>query len=363
MPHIWVGCGFFAWVRLLTRHRFAVHWSQWYVAVIVSVVSTVHTALRLVQQALYGRRVARTPIRHAPVFIIGHWRTGTTLLHELLIRDPRHAYPTTYDCLSPNHFLLTGAWLPKFLWWMVPSRRPMDNVALGWDRPQEDEFALAMLGPPSPYHRIAFPNRPAADDDAALDLRGLSPTDRRRWRTTFLRFMRELTCKNGGRRLALKSPPHTARIPELLELFPDARFIHIVRDPYVVYPSTVHLWRSLYWSHGLQRPPYVGLCEYVLRTFVRLYDRLEEGKKYLRPDRFYELKYEDLIRDPLGQLTAIYERLDLGDFASARPAVEAYLAGLRNYETNRYDLTPAEADVITRRWGDVIRRYGYPVRP
>src|SRR5262249_55015149 len=172
------------------------------------------------------------------------------------------------------------------------------------------------------------PNRPAADDDAALDLRGLSPTDRRRWRTTFLRFMRELTCKNGGRRLVLKSPPHTARIPELLELFPDARFLHHLRDPSLVYPSTVHLWRSLYWSHGLQRPPYVGLCEYVLRTFVRLYDRLEEGKKYLRPDRFYELKYEDLIRDPLGQLTAIYERLDLGDFASVRPAVEAYLAGL-----------------------------------
>ena len=42
----------------------------------------------------------------------------------------------------------------------MPSRRPMDNMPAGWDRPQEDEFALCMMGQPSPYADIAFPNRP-----------------------------------------------------------------------------------------------------------------------------------------------------------------------------------------------------------
>ena len=111
-----------------------------------------------------------------------------------------------------------------------------------------------------------------------------------------------------------------------------------------------------------QHPTFAGLEEYVLRTFVQLYDRLEEGKKSIAPERFYELKYEDLIRDPLGQLEAIYRRLDLGDFAPARPRVTEYLAGLRGYETNRYELSPAEQATVTRRWGDVVRRYGYPVR-
>jgi hypothetical protein len=314
-----------------------------------------------VQQAVYGRRVARTPVPRAPVFILGHWRSGTTLLHELLAQDPRHAFPTTYECFAPHHFLVTRSWLPRLLGWLMPGRRPMDNMAMGWDRPQEDEFALCLLGQPSPYERIAFPNRPADDADA-LDLRGLSSRVLRQWKTTFFRLMQELTFAKGGRRLVLKSPPHTCRIPTLLELFPDARFVHIVRDPYVIYPSTLHLWRVLYGVHGLQRPSWKGLPETILQTFEQMYDRLEAGRSLIRPGHFHELRYEDLVRDPIGQLEVIYRVLELGEFEPARPRVEAYLAGLKNYETNRYTLTPDERRKITRHWGAVIRRYGYPVR-
>src|SRR5262249_10887562 len=151
---------FFAWIRLLGRNRFAVHPDYLYIAAIVTVVSSLHTALRLLQEAWYGDLVSRTPIRHAPVFILGHWRTGTTLLHEFLILDERHTFPNTYECLDPNHFLLTERFFTRWLGFLMPSRRPMDNMAAGWNRPQEDEFALCMLGQPSPYLTIAFPNRP-----------------------------------------------------------------------------------------------------------------------------------------------------------------------------------------------------------
>jgi hypothetical protein len=357
-PHLWLGCDAFAWARLLARNRFAVHRSKWHVAAAVSVVSVLHTALRLVQQAFYGRRVARTPVRLAPVFIVGHWRAGTTLLHELLIRDPRHASPTSYQCFAPCHFLLTGPWLPRLLGWMMPGRRPMDNMAAGWDRPQEDEFALCLLGQPSPYRRIAFPNRPAPGG-GTLDLRGLSPPERRRWKATYFRLIQELTFAYPGRRLVLKSPPHTARIPTLLELFPDARFVHIVRNPYAVYPSTLHLWRALYTAHGLQRPDWKGLDEFILETFVQMYERLEVARRLIPPGQFHELRYEDLVRDPVGRLAAIYRGLDLGDFERARPRVEAYLEGLKKYERNSYFLTAEERSAIARRWGAVIRRYGY----
>jgi hypothetical protein len=236
----------------------------------------------------------------------------------------------------------------------------MDNMAFGWGRPQEDEFALCLLGQPSPYQRLAFPNRPA--DTGALDLRGLSPRALRRWKAVFSRLVRELTFARGGRRLVLKSPPHTCRIPILLELFPDARFVHLIRDPYVLYPSTLHLWRVLCAAHGLQRPSWQGLSEYVLDTFARMYERLEEGKPLVPPGRFHELRYEDLVHDPVGRLEALYRGLDLGDFGPARPHVEAYLAGVKNYETNRYGLTPEERRAVSRRWGAVIRRYGYALR-
>jgi hypothetical protein len=356
-PHIWQGCDFFAWFRLLLRNRFAIHWSCLYIAVIVTFVSVFHTLLRFLQEAWYGQQVRRTPIRHAPLFILGHWRTGTTLLHELLILDERHGYPTTYECMEPNHFLLTERFITRWLGFLTPTRRPMDNMKAGFDRPQEEEFALCMLGQGSPYLTIAFPNHPPQDQDY-LDLESLRPRDRAGWKQTFHHFLRQITFKD-PRRLVLKSPPHTCRIKVLQELFPDALFVHIVRNPYVVFPSTVNLWKSLYRTHGLQRPTFAGLEEHVYDTFVHMYDRLEATRGLVAPGRFYELKYEDLIRDPVGQLRALYDHLHLGGFDKVLPRLQSYLASLAGYETNRYQLTAEQRVEIARRWGPVIERYGY----
>jgi hypothetical protein len=356
-PRIWEGCNFPAWLRLLTRNRFAVHWSHWYIAFIVTLVSLCHSVLRLLQRSWFGDRPERTRIREAPVFIIGHWRTGTTFLHELLILDPRHSYPTTYECLEPNHFLLTERFLARLLGFLMPSRRPMDNMAAGWDRPQEDEFALCLLGLPSPYLTIAFPNHPPQGQET-LDPVRMPPRELTNWKRGFYQFLQQLTFRN-PRRLILKSPPHSCRIQVLLELFPDARFVHIVRDPYVVFPSTVNLWKSLYRAHGLQRPTFAGLEELVYRTFSHLYRKIDEGRRLVQPSRFHELRYEDLVRDPVGEMQALYRQLELGDFENIRPHLERYLAVNKGYETNRYQLPPEVQAEIGRRWGDVIRKYGY----
>jgi hypothetical protein len=142
-------------------------------------------------------------------------------------------------------------------------------------------------------------------------------------------------------------------------MFPEARFVHIVRDPYVVFPSTVNLWKSLYRTHGLQRPTFAGLEEYVFTTFNRLYERLEEGRRLVHPSRFFELRYEDLVRDPVGRMRALYEHLGLGSFENVLPRLERYLASLKAYETNRYELTDEQRADIRRRWDWVIRKYGY----
>jgi hypothetical protein len=361
-PRMWQGCSFPAWARLLLRNRFAVSPRLAYIPFFITNVSILNSFLGLLQEALLGGKLDRTPIRHAPLFIVGHWRTGTTLLHELLIQDERHTFPSYYHCLAPHHFVLTERLLQPFVRWMVPSRRPMDAMKAGWDRPQEDEFALCMLGQPSPYLTIAFPNRPPQDQNA-FDPERLPPRARRAWKEAFVWFVKRLTYRD-PRRLVLKSPTHSCRIPTLLSLFPDARFVHIVRDPYVVYSSTVNLWKSLYSTHGLQAPTFFGLEEHVFSTFSYLYERLEEGKKLVAPGRFHELKYEELIADPLRQMERLYDALQLGGFAEARPRIEAFWQTQQGYQTNRYpSLDQNLRDEITRRWGAVIRRYGYGPSP
>jgi hypothetical protein len=357
-PHFWQGCDFLAWARLLVRNRCAVDLPHAHVAFIITFVSLFHSALRVLQDAWLAGRADRVRPGCAPLFIIGHWRTGTTLLHELLILDPRHTYPNTYKCLVPHHFLLSEPILTRIFGWLVPAHRPMDNMSAGWDRPQEDEFALCMLGQPSPYLTIAFPNHPPQDPEA-LDLTNMSPVALAAWKRAFIGFIARLTL-NDSRRPVLKSPTHSCRIPVLLELFPEARFLHIVRDPYAVFPSTVNLWKTLYSSHGLQRPKFVGLEERVFSTFTHLYERIEEGKRLIPPGHFHELRYEDLIADPLTEMRRAYDRLGLGDFDPVRPRVERYLEEHADYQTNRYKPLPGQLEAeIARRWADVIRRYGY----
>jgi hypothetical protein len=361
MPHFWQGMEFFAWVRLLVRNGFAVQLPYLYVAAIATVVSLFHSILRFIEELFYGCRIRRTKLANPPLFIIGHWRTGTTLLHEFLILDERHSYANTYECLDPNHFLLTEGFLTRCLWFLMPHHRPMDNMAAGWDRPQEDEFALTMLGAPSPYLSIAFPNHSPVDQDA-FDLEKLSPRDRDLWKRTFLRFLRRLTLRN-PKRLILKSPTHTFRIKTLLEMFPEARFVHIVRDPYIVFPSTINLWKSLYRVHGLQTPTFAGLEEYVYQTFTDMYAKLEQTRSLIAPSRFYELRYEELVRDPVGQMRLLYDHLSLGGFEEVVPRLERYLAEVAGYQTNRYDLPADVRAEITRRWGAVITRYDYAPKP
>lgn len=363
-PRIWEGSDFFAWVRLVTRNHFAVHFTHFYIAVIVTMISVVHTLLRWIQRDLYGTKAYRTPIKHSPIFIIGHWRTGTTLMHELMILDERHTFPNTYQCLEPNHFLLTEGFVKKYLSFLMPNRRPMDNMKAGWDRPQEDEFALCMMGVASPYLKIAFPNHPL-EDWGAYTIEDLPPKARERWKAKFLEYLRLLTY-NDPRRLVLKSPTHSFRIKVLLEMFPEARFIHIVRNPYVVYPSTVNLWKTLHETHGLQKPRNEMLESEVLETFRRLYEKVEEGKQLVSPAQFYELKYEDLTQDPIGEMEKMYKQLELGEFDAMRVHLEEYFKDNAGYRTNKYQkLSDEKREQIQEQWGEVIERYGYeePIAP
>lgn len=359
-PRIWLGYRPRGWFGLLSRNGFRISPSRWHLAVAGTLTCGFNTLGRLAQSAIFGRRVAKTRIER-PLFILGHWRTGTTLLHELLILDDRHGSPNNYQCFTPSHFLLSERLVSRLLAFTMPATRVMDNMKLGIHGPQEDEFALCALGLPSPYLSIAFPNESEAFPEY-LDLRDLSETERDRWKRVFTRFLREIAFRE-KKRLVLKSPTHTARVKTLLEIFPDAQFAHIVRDPFVVYSSTIHLWNSLAWTQGLQIPQGKGPSERVLRTFATMYQRFEEDRELIPPGQLHELKYEDLVADPRRELRRLYENLNLGDFERVAQPLERYLDDTKGYKSNRFELDPETRAEIARRWAPVIQKYGYGREP
>jgi hypothetical protein len=97
----------------------------------------------------------------------------------------------------------------------------------------------------------------------------------------------------------------------------------------------------------------------VLDTFVRMYECFEQDRELVPPDRLIDVRYEDLVADPVGQLREVYERLDLGNFAEVEPAIMRYAMKSRDYQTNKYKLPPEVADRVRGRWAPYFQRYGY----
>lgn len=347
------------WLRLLARNRCAVSWRCWPKAMGISFFAAANSSLGLLQSLVYGAGIRRTPVPDNPLFVLGHWRSGTTLMHELLAIDPRHRCPTTYECLAPHHFLLSEKIVRRWLNFLIPRTRPWDNMKFGFDHPQEDETALCALGAHSPFLTVAFPNRPPQDPEY-VELSSLSPSALAAWEQTARRFYQSVLYRRAGR-LVLKSPQHTYRLQTLAKMFPRAQFIHIVRDPYVLYSSTVHFWRTTFEKYALQSPPYSQVEEMVFENFRHLHESFAAARDAVG-DRLVELKYEDLVANPVEQMERIYDRLHLGDFAEARPGIEKYAHRTRKYQTNRYELTAEQTAEISRRWRPFIEKYGYEVR-
>jgi omega-hydroxy-beta-dihydromenaquinone-9 sulfotransferase len=358
-PRFWHGMGLAAWLRLLAHNRFAVSPNRLPIAASITGCSMLNSFASVFERLLLSHSIRRTELKQPPLFVLGHWRSGTTLLHELLILDSRHTYPNTYQCFNPQHFLWTEWFVPALTRWMLPATRPMDDVQTGWGRPQEDEFALANLGLPSPYLAWAFPNHgPVADD--YLDLVPLRRAEREHWKRIWREFVQRIALVN-NRRIVLKSPTHTARVRTILEVFPDARFVHIVRDPLVLFPSTVRLWKSLSEVQGLQTPE--GGASWiegnVLDNFVRMYERFEKDRELVPAGRLVDVRYEDLVADPVGEMRQVYQQLELGAFDHVEPAVREYALKMRDYRPNDYSLPPEVAERVRRRWAPYFQRYGY----
>ena len=357
---LWHGMTTFQYLRLLARKNFRVSLRRWAMAFLITIVSLFNLVLAGLQSLIFGRRIDATKLETPPIFVVGHWRSGTTLLHELLSLDERHTFPTTYECFAPQHFLLTTWLFPKLLWFAMPQKRPMDSMAVGFDTPQEDEFALVSMGSPSTYFRLAFPN----DDPPYEDLYNMQHASaelKAKFDRDLTYFFKALTLAR-KKRLILKSPTHTGRIEHLAKLFPGAKFIHISRHPFKQFSSTMQMWMIMDHIQGFQLPRYTQLqmMDYCLRTFGKMYDDgyLKQVDSLPESDRI-EIRFEDLVKSPQEQIRSIYEHFGWDGIDGVCDGVERYFADRKNYKKNKHELSSEVKAQIAATCASYMNRYGY----
>ncbi len=343
------------WLALLRQNR--IDPLYWHRAAVITLASLVNSVYRRREEQAFGSAVRATRVE-APVFIIGHWRSGTTLLATLLALDEGLVVPNSYQVANPYTFLSTEDWLTRPLAPLMPTRRPMDNMPLGFDTPQEEEFALALMTLHSPYLGMSFPGR----QDHYLQYLGFDdvpPAVIAVWKEAYLTFLGKLAFKYSDRTLLLKSSCTTARIKLILELFPRARFIHLVRHPFQVFQSTRHLYDTMAWYLYLQRPP-AEPDEFILRQYRAMYDSFFAQRTLIPAGQYCELRYERLAQAPYPTVAHLYEQLRLGDFKGLAGRLKRHLERIRDYRANTHsDLPPTLRHKVSKIWERNFLEWNY----
>ncbi|MBN1874987.1 MAG: sulfotransferase [Anaerolineae bacterium] len=319
--------------------------------------------LRIYEHTRYQRQLAQVEIKQAPVFILGHPRSGTTYLHHLLCKDAQWGYLSTFHAIAPGFFLIGNKMLKPLMAKCLPDTRLIDKVSIQMDAPQEEEIALYGLSPHAIVYRMHFPCNAREYFTRYALLRNLSAEILNEWQSVYLDLLRKVTFANAGKRLLLKSPGHTGRIPTLLKLFPDAKFIHICRNPYDVFLSTCHLYRMMLARGQLHSINESQIEADVLFFYKVLMQKFIADRHLIPPENLIEVRFEDLEADAFEVIHHIYTHLNLPNWEAAVPAFQDYLDGKKGYTKNTYPLTQDTLVKVNEAWGFAFEAWGYMRQP
>lgn len=370
------GITFPMWAKILRRHGLCIELKYCFRAAFITALSLVNSLLAAIEDAYTpSSLIDSEPLPEDPVFIVGHPRTGTTLVHNLLSSDvTSFYYCDTFTAGFPSACI----WVDKFKHMfsgLLDKTRPMDSMPLTFELPGEDELATNVLSGGASYYMPLIFMRQERDFRRYLDFRpdqGAVAGDEDEWSRAFLFLVRKLafrerTSRPGAmqRRLLLKSPVHTARLPLLRRLFPRARFVYVHRHPFEVFQSAAHMADTTYWFCYLNTPSSAQVTEFILWQFERLWSAYSSAAygidggtsgTCLASD-VSEVAYEALVNCPLAELERLYTDLDL---PFDRAHFHRQMLGLAAYKPNEHSLLPAHLmDIVHSRWRGYFEKYGY----
>jgi len=351
------GADFSVWMKLLGENKFNVSLKKIPHVFFITFIIILFSPLAIMEKIFSWRKIRKVKLKEPPIFILGHWRQGTTLLHDLFNCNPDWAFMTLFESIFPNHFLYSSGILSKVVGSVLPETRPQDDWKINPNVPSEHDFAIANLSSMSPYVGGYFPENQEFYNKYAT-LEDMTDKQINKIRKSFEWVVKKLTLKKKFKRLVLKSPVDTARVKFLLESYPDAKYVHIKRNPFEVFYSTKRMHEKLITIMQLQ-DGYPDLDEFVLTIFEGMYKIFYEEVKLIPEGNYIEIRYEDFVANPLDTMTQIYETLSLPGYDKAKPIIEKYLENIRDYKPSSYNFPEEDVNRIYSRWHTIIEIMGY----
>jgi omega-hydroxy-beta-dihydromenaquinone-9 sulfotransferase len=317
----------------------------------------------LFQFLLYGKQINNTVISKDPVFILGHYRSGTTLLQKLMASNRMFGFLTNYDALFPNSNLLFGRKFQNVLQFLInlfKIKNPFfHNSIVNLSEPtEEDDYLMNKASAYSAYWGLVFPKRWREWLNGSRQF--MNQHYYKGWKREYLKTIKYLTFKNKGKQLILKSPPNTERISLLLEMFPKAKFIYIYRNPFHMYYSVRNMWqRAILKLYSVQEISDEDLDEIIFGHLIYLVEQYEKDKKLIPHGNLVEISYEELKSDSFNTIQKIYSAINLPDFESTSNNLRLQLEKEKDYHNFQYQPGDVAFKKITERWGKYIHQWNY----
>jgi hypothetical protein len=311
-------------------------------------VRTLDNRLRLVADRRRHAAIAAEVIRR-PLFITGLPRSGTTFLHALLAQDPDHRAPQVWEVMHPSP-------PPEAASYARDRRITTTARELKWiDILMPDFKTVHLIDARLPQECIAITNHDFRSYTFESmyhvpSYRAWHDVQDKRPEYEFHRhFLQHLQWRTPGKRWVLKAPSHLLALDGLLQVYPDAGIILTHRDPLKVLPSCASF------TEVLRRAFSDCVDKVSLAQEVR--QRWEEGAglavKYRQmpgvQKQFFDVRYPDLVRDPMSMVQRLYEHFNLGLTPAAEGAMQQFLranpknkGGVHRYSLEEFGLNPAE---------------------
>jgi hypothetical protein len=348
-------------IRQLKHHSFDYRYTGRVVVTVI--VSAILDPFRWWEKLRWKRKINKIAIDKPPLFIIGFWRSGTTLLHNLLAQTPGAAYITTYQTVFPDLLLSHSWWFKPIIGQFWPTHRPFDGVKMGMDLPQEEEIALQNLQEISFYNFLCFPQDFERFYQKELFIRNQDDRLVNIWKTAYKNMIKKAFVNVKGDWFISKSPSNMARIELILQMFPDARFIFLYRDPYKTVESFYRFFQEVIPAIQLQSAGNLLSRERLVLVYSDMIRKYLEDKNKIDPAKLIEIRFEDFSKEPLISLKRIFEHFSIEGFAEALPNFNGYIEEVSEFSRTNYELPDETIRLVNKYAGDIVDLLGYPRRP